>query len=69
MNVSLLGLEVDVDVPQVESFGIAVDDTLKDGPSSLRIPQTVLELSELSDGLDVCRRNEDDRQWSDFDNQ
>ena len=53
LDISLLDLHVDVDGPEIESLGVAIDDSLEDGLASLGVSVLELELSELGDGFDV----------------
>jgi hypothetical protein len=54
LDVTLLGLEIDVDVPQIEPFRMRVDDALEDGLAPLGVSELELKLSELGDRLEVC---------------
>lgn len=55
LNIAELGDLIDIDVPKVESLGVPVDESLKDGLSSLLVSMTKFQNCELLDRLRVYR--------------
>ena len=55
LNVILTDFHVNINGPEVPSLGMRIDDTLKERLAPLGFAQSVLQLCELGDGLEVWR--------------
>lgn len=53
LNVILSNFHIYINGPEVPSLGMRIDDTLKKRLAPLRFAQSVLQLCELGDGLEV----------------
>jgi hypothetical protein len=56
LNVILSNFHIYINGPEVPSLRMRIDDTLKKRLAPLRFAQSVLQLCELGDGLEVWRR-------------